>query len=719
MIRRRAALALPLLVFALRAQNGDLAAGPVRGGIRLDGRLDEPEWSAAPVVTLRQQSPRPGQPTPYVTKVRVLATRDEIFIGVDCADPDPARIAVHTMARDGNFRGDDTFAVALDTYGDRRTGYYFAINAAGARADGLIAGVETASLDWDGIWDARTRRQAQGWTAEIVIPAKTLNFTRGLAQWGVNFERYVAREQLRLRFASPTLDSFLVDLSRAGTLAGLDELRQGRGIEASPYVLGRMREGFGDGPRAWQGAMGGEFTYRITPQLAAVLTVNTDFAETEVDARQVNITRFPLFFPERRAFFLEGANQYEFGLGLGTNFIPFFSRRVGLAGGRPIPINGGVKLNGRAGRWNLAMLNVQTRDSQFAPGTNLFASRISYDLTERLRIGTIVTHGDPSGIRDNTLLGFDAVWRTSKFRGNKNFLIGAWWAASFGDRRQGSRQGWGWKVDYPNDRWDCQAQAQNLGEALNPGLGFLPRPGISRYSFGCDWRPRPKEDGPLGWIRQEFFENQVTLVVNARGRLESARYFMAPVNIQTQRGDRFEFNWVPTYEYLPVPFEIAPGVVLPVGEYPFTRWRIEAQTSTHRRVQAGNTTWFGSFYNGTLTQWSDYVNWTSASGRWQLGLTAQNNFGRLRQGNFAQRLWQTNFAFSFNPNVVLTSFVQYDNESSNVGANTRLRWTLKPGNDLFLVWNRGWKRLILSPADRSLIPDSELIAVKLRWTFRR
>lgn len=708
-----------LLACALRAQNGDVAAAALAGGIRLDGKLDEPAWAAARPVLLVQQSPRPGQPTPYRTTVRVLATRDEIYIGVECADPQPGRIAVHTMARDGNFSGDDSFGVALDTYGDRRTGYFFAINAAGARADGLIAGVENIALDWDGIWDARTRRNEQGWTAEIVIPAKTLNFTRGLAHWGVNFERYIAREQMRLRFTSPTLDSFLPDLSRAGTLSGLDELRQGRGLEATPYMLGRTRETFGAGPRAWQGAIGGEFTYRMTPQLAAVLTVNTDFAETEVDSRQVNITRFPLFFPERRAFFLEGANQYEFGLGLGTNFIPFFSRRVGLSGGRPIPINGGVKLNGRAGRWNLAMLDVQTRDSQFAPGTNLFASRVSYDVTEKLRVGTILTHGDPSGVRDNSVLGFDAVWRTSKFRGNKNLLMGAWWIASFGDRPSGSRQGWGWKVDYPNDRWDCQAQSQRLGEALTPGLGFLPRPGISRYSFGCDWRPRPREDGPLGWIRQEFFENQVTLVVNARGRLESARYFMAPINIQTQRGDRFEFNWVPTYEYLPVPFQIAPGVALPAGEYPFTRWRLEAQTSRHRRLQAGNTTWFGTFYNGTLTEWSDYVNWTSASGRWQLGVTARNNFGRVRQGSFAQRLWQTNFAFSFNPNVVLTSFIQYDNESSAVGANTRLRWTLKPGNDVFVVWNRGWKRLILSPEDRSLLPESDLLAIKLRWTFRR
>jgi hypothetical protein len=179
-----------------------------------------------------------------------------------------------------------------------------------------------------------------------------------------------------------------------------------------------------------------------------------------------------------------------------------------------------------------------------------------------------------------------------------------------------------------------------------------------------------------------------------------------------------EFNWAPQYEFLPEPFDIG-GVTLAPGAYRFTRWRLEAQSSEHRRIQAGSTTWFGSFYDGNLTQWENYIRWNSQSGQWQIGVSTENNFGHLKQGNFAQRLWQLQSAFALNSNLMLTSFIQYDTESQKVGSNTRLRWTLKPGNDLFIIWNRGWQRLITSRDELSLVPDSELLAIKLRWTFRR
>jgi len=291
---------------------------------------------------LVQQAPKPGQPTPYETEVRVVVTSDRIYFGFTCKDPDPRRIAIHTMRRDGDMTGDDTVSIVLDTYGDRRTGYFFQINAAGARVDGLISRSESVSLDWDGIWDARTARTPKGWSAEIVIPSRTLSFTPGLKEWGLNLERFIPRERQWLRWSSPSLDSFLYDLSRAGRLTGVAELQQGRGIEITPYATGKTKRFYGVSPRGWQGAVGGEITWKITPQLVTVFTANTDFAETEVDTRQINLTRFPLFFPEKRSFFLEGANQYVFGLNLGDQFIPFFSRNVGLLDGAQIPIDVGV-----------------------------------------------------------------------------------------------------------------------------------------------------------------------------------------------------------------------------------------------------------------------------------------------------------------------------------------------------------------------------------------
>ena len=705
--------------------------------ISLDGLLNEPAWLGAPVLKLVQQAPKPGQPTPYETQVRVIVTSDRLYLEFTCKDPDPRRIAIHTMRRDGDVTGDDTVSIVLDTYGDRRTGYFFQINAAGTRVDGLISSADSVSLAWDGIWDARTARTPDGWSAEIVIPSRTLSFTPGLNDWGLNLERFVPRERLWLRWSSPTLDSFLYDLSRAGRLTGVGEVQQGKGIEITSYAIGKTKQFYGASSRAWQGAVGGEVTWKITPQLVTVFTANTDFAETEVDTRQINLTRFPLFFPEKRTFFLEGANQYDFGLGLARQespqFIPFFSRRIGLLGGAQVPIDGGVKVNGRVGKWNLGILDVQTREtivpdqivqdlglpSAVVPGTNLFAGRVSYDFNENLRIGTILTHGDPEALRNNTLAGIDAVWRTSKFLANKNLQFGAWTATTQGDVGPGSKVGWGLSADYPNDLLDCNASVNQHGDALEPLVGFLPRPGTRRTDAFCAYQPRPSKSGPFRWIRQEFFENEYVRYTDPQGVLESWEYFMAPINVRFESGDRFEFNWNPHGEILLSPFAIAPGVVIPPGSYEFTRYRLEAQTSSHRPLQFGNTTWFGAFFDGNLTQWQNYIKWTSPKGRVQLEADVENDFGRLPQGNFVQRLWQLQGAYAWNPNLVLSSFIQYDTESQNAGTNTRLRWTIKPGNDLFIVWNRGWQRLVLSPGQTSIVPQSDVVAVKLRWTFRK
>lgn len=706
----------------LRGQTTTVALEKIQDTIALDGRLTEPFWQQARTIELTQQSPKPGGTHPFRTTVRIVMNRENLYIGFECKDPDPRQLAVHTMQRDGNVEGDDYVSVALDTYGDRRTGYFFRLNAAGARVDGLIAGPEHPSLDWDGIWDARTHRETSGWTAEIAIPSRTLNFTKGLDQWGANFERNVARVRTVLRWTSPTLDSFFFDLSRGGALTGLKDLQQGIGLEVSPYLAGRARTDFGQQDRASQASLGGDVTYRITSQLAAVFTANTDFAETEVDTRQLNLTRFELFFPERRTFFLEGSNQYEFGLGLNDKFLPFFSRRIGLFDGEQIPINGGVKLNGRAGKWNIGLLDVQTRDKvlrsgDVVRGTNMLVSRVSYDFNSKFRVGSLLTHGSPDG-RNTTLAGFDTVYRTSDFLGNKNFFVGAWGALS-SRTAPGNRAGYGFKVDYPNDRWDCFVSFHQFGESLDAGLGFIPRPGTHRTDWACEFRPRPRKDGPFGWVRQQFMDHRFYRVTNYQGLVESQRFSWVPVNVQMETGDQFSFNWIPWLEQLPVPFAIADGVTLPAGRYRFNRFVGDFKSSPNRRVQFGNTSGFGSFYGGRLYQQTNSLAYTSRRGAWQAGVSVEQNFGDLPQGRFVQRLWQFNTTYALSTYVSLSSFLQYDSVSQNVGNNLRLRWTLKPGNDFFFVWNRGWKRLYLTPTDRGLIPDTELLAVKLRWTFRR
>jgi hypothetical protein len=684
--------------------------------IRVDGVLDEAAWLEAGIISdLIQQAPRSGEPTPYRTEVRILVDSGAVYVGITCDDPEPARIAVHTLQRDGDMTGDDTVALIFDTFNDRRA-YVFRVNAAGARADGLISGPGETSNDWDGVWDARVRRTATGWTAEVRVPAETLRFAPRSAGWGFNVERTVPRDRLTLRWAATTLDSQLDDLSRAGVLEGVSELRQGLGLSISPYGLLDRTDDRTTGANFLKGQFGGDVRYSLTPQLDGILTVNPDFAETEADARQINLTRFPLFFPEKRAFFLEGSNLFRFGLNLTLDFIPFYSRRVGLNEGELVPLAGGLKVIGQAGRWGIAALDVETRSGNGVPRTNLSAGRVTFDADEHLRVGVIATNGDPSGTASNTLAGLDAVWRTSTFQGDKNLFVGVWSALSSGDVGNGQRTGFGFDVEYPNDLWNVILHFDDFGDSLVPALGFLPRPAIRQYDLYAAYQPRP-QGGVFGWVRQFFFEAEPHLVTDLSGVTETFRVFMAPFNVRTQSGEHLEANWAPEYERLKQPFEVSPGVVIPSGAYHFNRFRIDLQSSDHRAWRIGTTDWFGEFYTGHLTQTSAFVNWTSPHGFFTGELSAENDFGYLPQGNFIERLWQAKTVFAFSPDLVLAGYVQYDSVSRNVGLNARLRWTVRPGNDVFLVWNRGW----LSPAEGNgfgLSKQSDQVVLKARWTVR-
>ena len=691
------------------------------GQIRLDGILDEPDWDRAAVIPdLAQQSPRPGEPTRFRTVVRILADSRNLYFGVSCFDPDPGRIAIHTMQRDGSMKGDDTVSIVLDTFHDRRTGYLFEVNAAGARLDGLISdpNVSDVPLDWDGIWDVRTSRSAEGWTAEIVIPAETLRFRSGSGPWGFNVERYVPHALVTLRWSGVSLDAHLTDMRRAGELTGLDGLEQGLGLSVSPYLLGKYTIDHLTGHDVLQGQGGGEISYNLSSQLTGVLTINPDFAEVEADTRQINLTRFPLFFPEKRPFFTEGASFFDFGLDLQDTFIPFYSRRVGLFDGRIIPITAGLKAVGRSGPWGVGVLDVQTRDEDGAEGTNQFAGRVTYDVDRHLRVGAIGTSGSPDGRSDNSLAGVDAVWQSSTFLGDKNLALAAWGARSFGDLPEGRRGGWGVKASYPNDLWDLEASVKEFGEALDPALGFLPRPGTREYAGGIAYQPRP-DGGAFSGIRQFFFECFPRVVTDLHGETQTWRVFIAPFNVETVNGDHFEANYAPEFERLDAPFEVAPGVVIPAGSYQFNRYRVQVDSSTSRPLSASGLVWFGQFYGGNLTQLITSLRWTTDRGHLQLGLDTENDFGYLPQGNFTVRLWQLRTAYAFDPDLILSTYAQYDSESGDLGLNARLRWTIEPGRDLFVVWNRAWTHHPTPPSTAWVVPTGDQVVVKLRWTFRR
>ena len=691
-------------------------AETARGAIRIDGVLDEAAWAGAAVIPgLTQQEPHPGEPTPFRTEVRILVDEENVYLGFSCVDPEPDKIAVHTLQRDGALDADDHVAIVLDTFLDGRTGYLFRINAAGAREDGLISGPDSASNDWDGIWEGRSRRTPDGWIAEVAIPAKSLHFTPGGSAWGFNVERVVPRTRLHLRWTGISLDAALIDTRRCGRLSGVEGLRQGHSL--ARYESKRL-----DGSHT-KPDIGGDVTYNPTPSLTGVLTINTDFAETEADLQQINLTRFPLFYPEKRAFFLEGSTQFDFGLGLGSDFIPFFSRRIGLFEGRRVPILAGIKLLGRTGRWGIGLVDAYTKDlgpeedSPGVQGSNLGSARVTYDVSPHLRLGGIFTDGDPAGVRTNRLFGFDAIWQTSTLFGGKNFAMGGWETRSSGDLTPGDPNGYGLRIEYPNDLWNASFDARHLGDALDPKLGFLPRPGTRQYHGYIAYEPRP-DGGAFGWARQFFFELEPRLIKNLDGESESWRVFMAPFNVVTQRGDHFEANWVPQFERLFDPFAVAEGVVIPPGSYHFTRYRIQAESSEHRPWTIAATLYLGGFYSGRLSQTEASASYTSPSGRQRLELDSENDFGHLPQGSFVERLQRLRWTCSFSPDLTLSTLAQYETESRVLGLNFRLRWTVKPGNDIFLVWNRHWLRT--DPEDGlSFSRESDQVVVKARWTFRR
>jgi hypothetical protein len=702
---------------ASEAASPVVTAMPISSVPSADDVPEDSAWASAPALELQQQDPHPGEPTPYTTDVRVLTGRTHLYLRVQCVDPDFSRRSVHTLERDSEQTGDDHVTVVLDTFASHRVGYVFQVNAGGARTDGLISPASPdPSYDWDGVWDAHTRRTTDGWVADIAIDTRSLQFRNGSDHWGFNVERYVPRAQLKLQWAAITLNTSIFDLSRVGTLHGVGAFEQGLGLEATPYALVRHDN---VGSRS-SGQVGGDVRYNFTPELAAIITVNPDFAEAEADAQQINLTRFSLFFPEKRRFFLEGSNQFTFAAGLDSPdsplMIPFYSRRIGLVDGQTVRLDEGVKVIGQAGPWSIGALDVETGRSSVAGPTNLFAGKLSYDVDEHLRVGTLATHGDPTGRTTNYFTGVDAVWHTATFLDDKNLTLSAWAARSSGDELPGQHSGWGLYAQYPNDLWRGYASINVLGDALDPALGFLPRPGTRQYDLYIDYRPRPTGP-PWNWARQFFFEIEPQQVDDLHGVTQTRRLFTAPFNVDTESGEHFEFDWIPDYEALAQPFEIAAGVTLPTGQYHFDRYRLEAQSSDARPWRIGNIVESGTFYTGRLNQTKPFLYWTTLEGKLRFELSNETDFGYLPQGNFIQRLYQFKVAYSFSPDFELSSFAQYDSTIGHTGVNARLHWIIAPGRDFFLVLNHGVEASIDDPNAR-LAPISNSLIAKLRWDLR-
>jgi hypothetical protein len=681
--------------------------------LTIDGRLSEDAWRrAAPASDFRQQDPNNGEPATEPTEVRVLYDEHRIVLGVRCLDSEPDRLLGNQMQRDQSITADDRFMVAIDTYSDGRSGYYFEINPSGAMGDGLVQpGTGTGSStggggggvnrSWDGIWNARVARDAMGWTAEIEIPLQTINFKPGASSWGINFQRTIRRKTEETLWSGWARNQGLTFMPAAGRLEGLQGLQQGVGLDLRPYVVGSSSAAPGRGAPSSvaTGAFGGDVAYNVTSGLRANLSVNTDFAETEVDQRQVNLTRFPLFFPEKREFFLEGASVFSFSRETGNAILPFFSRRIGLDdSGVPQPIDYGAKLTGHAGPFDLGVLQVRTRDRGNVQREDFTVVRSQRRFWRQSYVGGIFTARSNAGAPARRTAGADFSLATSQFLQKQNLEVSGFYLNT--TKRAGSRGGsaFGMRVNLPNDPLFTRISIREVQDGYDPAVGFSDRRGYRLVDPGLRYTVHTERSR---FVRRFSFEGDFNYIFNLDGQLETRRVDLQLMRIDLQSSDLLEFHLLPLYERLPRSFQIFPGVVLPAGgQYSFLRRHYGAQTATNRPISLNAAYEDGQFYSGQRKQIAGTLSVRPHRG-WLINVGADYNDILLAEGRFITRVWTNDLNTQLNPFISLVNRLQFDSLTRQLGWQSRFRWITRPGNDIFLVYTHNWTdRATLETFDR-------------------
>ncbi|MEW5902118.1 MAG: DUF5916 domain-containing protein, partial [Acidobacteriota bacterium] len=533
--------------------------------------------------------------------------------------------------------------------------------------------------------------------------------------WGINVERYIPRKQETIRLSGVGQDNFFNNPTEAAPLRGIEDIHLGTGVTFKPYGAVRgLRDHLEPGGLDTQWDGGFDIYKNFTPNFIGAFSYNTDFAETEVDERRLNLTRFPLYFPEKRTFFLEGSQIFRFGTTSSESFAPFFSRRIGLLEGAQVPVIFGTKVFGRLGRTNLAFLDVMTERTVGLPRQNFIAGRVYQNILSESKVGIIFTQGNPTGER-NALAGLDLIYQTSRFRGDQNFSVGGWYVYNWNAARTGKHQGFGFKVDYPNDLWDIMTMYSYYGDSLDPGLGFLPRNGVQAWSFGINYMPRP-EKGLVGrLVRQFVYEFRLNYYWDLSGRLETRRVSLSPLDVQTESGENFEFNINANRDILPYDFEVSDGVVLPQGPYDFTNYRLEFKSAAHRPWGIELEQQFGDFYSGCLSQ-TELGFVLKYKGYATLNISADLVRGHLPEGKFSENVYEIKADLFFSPRLGLMNYLQYDDVSRELGINIRFRWEINPGNIVYFVYTKNWERRF-DPASR-FIPLTDTGVFKIQLSIR-
>lgn len=653
----------------------------------MDGWLTEAPWSQARHISnFTQRELDFGEPVSERTEVAVLYDHEALYIGFWGYDREPNRILANEMARDFPWGGDDCFEVVLDPFNDDRNGYLFVTNPNGAMADALIAeNGGSTNRDWDGVWEVRTQRTDEGWFAEIRIPFSTLRFgPRPEEGWGINFERNIRRKREQVLWQGWSRDFDLEQVSRAGTLMGLSELGSVRLVDVRPHGLAGVEWDEGE-DRGSVGHLGLDVHYLPSPAWRMNFTVNPDFAQVESDREQVNLTRFSLFFPEKREFFLEGQEFFSFEVGSDSR--PFYSRRIGLAADRTeVPILGGGRALGKWGGTMLGAMVLQTGKDGAEPPTNFGVVRWRQDVLDESSVGALVATRMESG-RTNLTYGADLAYATSEMFGEKELEAGLVMAQTYtSDAADKTGLAHRLYLSYPNDLVEFSTSWTRADDTFNPDVGYVRRSAYQRFASELAILPRPRA---LPFIQQfefkawefSYYQNDTT------GILESFYGEVVPLAFRTRTGESVEFAVSRRAEGLEEPFGIFDDAEIPPGEYWYTRYALDLSTFSARKVSGSVEMGWGEFYLGRQLS-------VEASGRWKVNkhLTLRADYAHDRI-----TLWEDRFLvdevggradFAFTPTLFGALSGQWNNEDEEVILNFRLNWIPRPGSDLYLVINQ-------------------------------
>jgi hypothetical protein len=728
--------------FANEPQPAATARGSERPSLRalaldqpivVDGRLDDAAWTQAEVGSgFVQREPRDGEAASEPTEISVAFTRTTLYFAVRALDSDPGAVIAKEMEKDGDLQQDDSILIVLDTFRDGRNSYGFSTNPNGARADALVTDEgRDVNRQWDGIWAASARRTATGWVTEIAIPFSTLRFDRSLDAWGLNVERRIRRKNEETYWAAMPREtgvygsSAAYRVSLAGQLHGLRGLERSRQLDVKPYLLGSSGSGTLSQPDAdpssgsWSSdaEFGLDAKWGVTRSMALDLTYNTDFAEVEVDDLRVNLTRFSLFFPEKRQFFLENAGIFDFGPPRrvpwqSTLLEVFFSRQIGLDAGDTVPIEGGGRLTGRAGGWNLGFLGVGTEevdeDGRFTPRTGFGVARVKRNLGARSTVGAIVTLRDEHALGTRSLYGVDFEYKpTQRWRAD------GYWSRSHSPHAPGDGDDASWSlgVEYKGPSLQTSYDRVVSEELFDPAVGFMVRQNFTLDSPRLLWTPVIQRHGIRSWYLEaelQRFER------SSDGLLETQNLEITPLGMELESGDFWFLSRVFNKERIFVPFEIYPGVVIPPGLYDFEQSTALIETDGSRPLSTDVYVSEGGFYDGdSLYASVDLA--LRANRRVRAYAAWDRNDVDLPQGSFTIDLYGPGLDLAFTPDLRINSIVQYNDSSGDLGVNVRFHWIYRPGADLFVVYNENWTAPDLG-ARRSL---GRQLIVKVNYLWQR